>query len=41
MTARQLGIDVGGTKCLGVVIDADGALLAETPSSRRLAVATR
>ncbi len=30
MTARHLGIDVGGTKCLGVVIDADGALLTET-----------
>jgi glucokinase len=26
----HLGIDVGGTKCLGVVIDADGVLLGET-----------
>lgn len=30
---RRLGIDVGGTKCLGVVIDADGELLAETRTS--------
>lgn len=30
MTPHHLGIDVGGTKCLGVVIDAEGALLAET-----------
>lgn len=26
---RPLGIDVGGTKCLGVVLDADGAVAAE------------
>ena len=30
MTGPFLGIDVGGTKCLGVVVDADGALCSET-----------
>ena len=30
VTGRPLGIDVGGTKCLGVVIDDDGAIVAET-----------
>ena len=29
MTGPSLGIDVGGTKCLGVVIDDDGVVLAE------------
>lgn len=28
MSATRLGVDVGGTKCLGVVIDADGEILA-------------
>ena len=36
MTAPALGIDVGGTKCLGVVIDDGSAVVAEarepTPS---------
>lgn len=27
--ARSIGIDLGGTKCLGVAIDADGTILAE------------
>lgn len=29
MTAARVGIDVGGTKCLGVAIDADGDVVAE------------
>jgi glucokinase len=29
MAARRAGIDVGGTKCLGVVIDADGEVIGE------------
>src|SRR5690606_5763706 len=36
--SRRAGIDVGGTKCLGVVLDPDGAILAEqrvpTPQGR-------
>jgi glucokinase len=27
--SRRIGIDVGGTKCLGVLLDADGAVVAE------------
>ena len=34
--SRRIGIDVGGTKCLGVLLDDDGTILAEerrpTPS---------
>ncbi len=30
MPGRLLGIDVGGTKCLGVVVEADGTLVADT-----------
>ena len=26
---RRIGIDVGGTKCLGVLLDDDGTILAE------------
>ncbi len=29
MTTRRVGLDVGGTKCLGVVLDGQGAVLAE------------
>ncbi len=29
MTAPRLGIDVGGTKCLGVILDEDGKIIAE------------
>lgn len=29
MTVRAVGVDLGGTKCLAVAIDADGAVLAE------------
>ncbi|MEI7548039.1 MAG: ROK family protein, partial [Actinomycetota bacterium] len=29
MTSRRLGIDVGGTKCLGVVLDGRGTVVDE------------
>jgi glucokinase len=44
LTSYRLGVDVGGTKCLGVVIDADGEIVASdrrpTPRGEEQLVAT-